>query len=722
MLNELREVGSALAQAGIVVALRHPDVKEVSARPTLRVHLDADGVVKRVRPMTSDEAEHLWTLRDGQHNSFPYHQIKVPSRARPGGFLRVSEEDERLEVIRNKRVGESERWEALLALIDGAEFNEQAFTDWPGGGYLKRLGQRRAQLAALCDSDAAAVPAAFERFERAAARPHDLLRGIAAAIIEDVRRGRFSTEDLPLIASLLVDGGGPLFFDVVARDFPRLAGDERNIAEISRALSGETPQEPNGVCAITGEDAFLIGDKFPQPNLPILGQTYLFARNKDAPTNARYGRTGTDSVAVGTDTATALQAAAEALTRDDWKDRTWRSVPGERPKQTDLFIAFVPGAEEVPLAALLTEDVEPEPGTEDLFASFSERLISAFKGVVIARRDDTPLSMFVFRKLDPANRKVVYSKTLTVRTLLQAARAWSRGCENVPPSIRLPVPAERGQPARWRAPWDIAPFNLPRLTRQHFIRGGTQRQEIVGVTADAAMRLFLAPEGAATVLAHAILRRVLRSRSSLLDGVGHAAVRGFDNLKEFDRREALNTITLLGLLLHRLGRTREEYMEDVAYKLGRLLAAADALHAGYNAMERGGSALPPRLIGNAALPLAQADPPRALEMLGRRWGVYAGWAKRNAGFRVPESKAGGSEPDEKTRQERARAWQIRNGISAALRAADLAKELHGRLPARGEVDDRFRAELFLGYVAGPPRSDEIGSSDGSNANPKQGDE
>jgi hypothetical protein len=205
----------------------------------------------------------------------------------------------------------------------------------------------------------------------------------------------------------------------------------------------------------------------------------------------------------------------------------------------------------------------------------------------------------------------------------------------------------------------------------------------------------------------------------LLEGVGHAQGRGFDDLKEFDRREALNTVTLLGLLLHKLGRTREEYMKEVAYKLGRLLATADALHAGYNASERGGSALPPRLIGNAVLPLAQSDPTRALDVLGRRWAVYAGWAKRNAGFRVPESKSDGT--DEKARQENARAWQIRNGITAARRAADLAKDLHGRLPRRSGVNDEFRAELLLGYLAGPPRANETTPTDGNN-NPEQGDQ
>ena len=37
----------------------------------------------------------------------------------------------------------------------------------------------------------------------------------------------------------------------------------------------------------------------------------------------------------------------------------------------------------------------------------------------------------------------------------------------------------------------------------------------------------------------------------------------------------------------------------------------------------------------------------------------------------------------------------------ASRAVELTRELHGHLPAT--IDDAFRAELLLGYVAGLPR-------------------
>lgn len=712
MLNELLEIGRALRHAGISVDVRHPDVKDVAKRAVLRVRLREDGSVWKVEPLSADEAGNLWTLRDGQHNSFPYHQLKAP-------LLAVDPDDARLEVIRGKRNDGAKRWAALLRLAEQGEPSLEAFAAWPGDGYLKRLRERSAQLAALNGTQAGGVPAVFERFLLAVEQPDALLRSLRDALTEGVRRGRIATE-LPLVAGIMADGGGALYFDV-DRDFDRLAGSGENVGEVSRALDDLAGDRTGGVCALSGKRGALVSDKFPQPNLPVLGQTYLFARNKDAPTNARYGRTSTDAVAIGSDEASALQAAVESVTRPEWKDRTWRSIPGEAPKQLDLFIAFVPAPEDIRLASLLSEDAEPEPpagpGAEERFASLSERLTQAFKGK-LKDRAQTRLSLLVLRKLDPANRKAVYSRSLTIGELERAAREWSAGCSNVPVFLRLPVPGGRGEPVRISRPRDLAPLSLTPLTKKLFIRGGTQAQEVVGRTAHEAMHLFLGPREEVAALARSALRYALRTRGPLLEGVGHARTRGFDDLKAFDRREALDSVTLLGLLLHRLGRTREVYVEEAAFKLGRLLAAADELHAGYNASERGGAMLPPRLMGNAVLPMAQSDPVHALNVLGRRWPVYQAWAQRRAGFRVPEAKPG-SENDPKAAQETARAWQIRRGITAARRAQQLAAELSGSLPPRSDVNERFRAELLLGYMAGPPRADEEGS--GGTTPPQQGD-
>src|SRR5208337_984086 len=74
MLNELLIVERGARQAGLEMTPRHPDVKDARSMPTLLVRLDDQGHVDSIRPVDSDLA--LWTLRDGQHNSFPFVQPK----------------------------------------------------------------------------------------------------------------------------------------------------------------------------------------------------------------------------------------------------------------------------------------------------------------------------------------------------------------------------------------------------------------------------------------------------------------------------------------------------------------------------------------------------------------------------------------------------------------------------------------------------------------------
>jgi hypothetical protein len=153
-------------------------------------------------------------------------------------------------------------------------------------------------------------------------------------------------------------------------------------------------------------------------------------------------------------------------------------------------------------------------------------------------------------------------------------------------------------------------------------------------------------------------------------------------------------------------------MEGAAYLLGQLLAGADALHVAYNTSERSGAALPPRLIGNAALPMAQANPWKALSVLSRRWAVYEAWATRKSGqWNFPEQfkEKRRGEIDKKDLAEYDRSQAILRGLSASRRLRPLAARLEAALnEAEFDVDDKFRSELLLGYIAGPPRPDATG--------------
>lgn len=144
-------------------------------------------------------------------------------------------------------------------------------------------------------------------------------------------------------------------------------------------------------------------------------------------------------------------------------------------------------------------------------------------------------------------------------------------------------------------------------------------------------------------------------------------------------------------------------MNEAAFRLGQLLSVADVVHAGYCADVRQGQ-VPPALLGNSVLTMAQANPAKALAALGRRWKPYASWAKRASTVEAARLRDS-AKPDQKDR-----GWKISQAIWQHRRAAEISAALHGQLPQT--ADDTFRAELLLGYVAGlPPRtkaeSDEI---------------
>ena len=157
-------------------------------------------------------------------------------------------------------------------------------------------------------------------------------------------------------------------------------------------------------------------------------------------------------------------------------------------------------------------------------------------------------------------------------------------------------------------------------------------------------------------------------------------------------------------------------MSDVAFKLGQLLAAADMVHAGYCADVRGGS-LPPSLLGNQVFGMAQAAPAKALATLCRRWKPYDGWAKKAARDRnrVVELVASKKADDQQ------RGWDIRKALRHAREVGRLAGDLAPAL-ADCRVNDTFRAELLLGYMAGLPKGQRDGTGDDTQAADDRGQE
>lgn len=717
MLNELLIAQRGAEKAGVTMQQRHPDIKDTRRMSTLHVGLSEDGLVAWARPVASEVKP--WTLRDGQHNSFPFIQPKRP-------LLIVADDQRRKDALNRKN---ERRRSLLLELIKESELNPASLREAAAAGLRRRILQRRTELQSLEGSAGVVFLHTIDRFITGTASEEAADALLAALIKQCVTELRQSTSAdwLEVSAALLIEGNGALWFDADPRG--RTLLDPHVLASVSEALRANSGPG-NGRCALTGKTTLLVESKFPQPNLPMLGQTYLFARNKDTPANDRYGRFSADTMLVGEATAIQLAAAAEALTSKDRLGQTWCTIPGESPKVSDLLVAFVDASADVSLPNTLADDEADDDFDDDdireqaaiaksiaAFQKRTERIVDSVKAAVDGDFRKTPARLAIFRKLDPANRKVIYAGLQTVGDFYLAATDWLAGELNVP-SVALPIVAKGERKPRKVPPPHVAPLGLIAFCKQLFIRGGTERQEVTGLPASEALAFFFDCQHSPQQLRRAarILRLVLARRTTLLAQTAHAATRGFADLTKFDRREALRTITVLGVLLHKLGQREKCYMENPAFKLGQLLAAADTVHVGYCMDVRSGS-LPPSLLGNQVFVMAQSAPAKALAALCRRWKPYAAWAKtssRKSG-QIQAALKGNND------QEKRRAWDIIHAWRIAPQMASLADELMPNL-AGLVMNDQRRAELLLGYISGVPKALRKQAAETTDSNPTTSEE
>jgi hypothetical protein len=708
MLNELHALERGLAEHGVDAIARHPDLSQLLKGDIIRVRLDACGVIDELEILSGKTRRDVWTLRDGKHNGFP--GLKTAH-----GLLMLDDDtkashDADWRAARNA-AGKRAEIERLV---------QSALTDpdpggWPKPGHRTRIAERRHQLQRLeGDANTAAVPAVFERFLKALGRQPSFLSELLASLIKQARNG--PDEWLTVLREAMIDSVS-LAIDVARGDFPRDAGDVRQIDAISRALAAAdslVAGDEAGICAVTGALTQLLRGPFPQPTLPAVGQTPLLSRNTDVPALARYDQKGSDSFPISADLASRFSGALSAVTTEDRRGKTWRLLPAETGKRQDLLIAFVASAMDQPVADSLAADVEDDdiedaPDGQLVLEQAGRDMIRLWQGIAAKVKPGEAARILILRTVDPGNRKVVYNKRPTVQALDHAARGWAAAMTNAPQWMSLPVLVKKklvmGRP-KLQAPLSLIP-----LSRKLYIRGGREAASAPGVSAAEALVLFL-DEGDRERRAGRVLRLLLDRHTSLLAGITHAILR--NQLKDFDpeasgRVDALRSISWLGALLFFLDRNREAYMDDAGFKLGQLLSAVDAVHMSYCMDMRGGD-VPPSLVGNSVFAMAGRNPNRALGVLQTRWKPYHAWASR-----AGRARAGTSGKED------ARRWAVLRAVSQARHAALLCAELlpvFARMKVDGRApDDAFRAELLLGYIAGLKPEPK---SDNSDANEEEG--
>lgn len=689
MLNDLLTVADALTAHGIGFTPRHPGIKDMNKEGALGVLLGPDGEIADLLPLSGGRGE-LWTLRDGQQNGFPGLQTDGPLLAIPAEEVKAHKE--RWKAAKNDTAAKRKELDHLIAAFPFAPA-----PDWPRAGHRARIAERLKLLRVLADdSHTAALPAVHERFLLALERESALLEGLYSFL-----KDPGLSEDLHEWAAKALTEKVSLLIDVTAKEGLRPVRDARQIAPLSQALAAaaiadeEAETGTSGVCALTGVTANLHRGNFPQPNLPGLGQTYLFARNKDIPAMARYGRLAAGSFPLAAGVPERLAGALGSLTAPSAEGKTWLLIPAESGKTPDLLLAVLPAAPDAGLAGALG-------GDEDALAAahFEQMTGTVLKHATGRSNEEFPaeqVTLLALRQLDPANRKTIYHRQLSASAFHEAATNWQDAIANLPNGITLPVPD--GKQLKDAKPPFLPPLSLTSVSRRSYTRGKPAGADVVGVPLTTAYQVFLR-EGGYQTSARRALQALLARYTPLLIGVTDARARGA--LRDIDRtgvlrKDALKAVTWFGVLLWMVERKKEDYVRESAFLLGQLLAAVDDVHIGYCIDVREG-AIPPTLLGNSLLTTAAADHKKALAMLLKRWPPYAAWAKHEGSI---FQKAGNLRPND--------AYALKRAVYRSRDLKETALALREQLEKYPGTKEDFHAELLLGYMAGIPRQPKGGN-------------
>ena len=429
-----------------------------------------------------------------------------------------------------------------------------------------------------------------------------------------------------------------------------------------------------GRCALSGLEMPLETEKMPSPNLPVLGPTFLMAMNPDTPCQTRYQRIGTDIFPVGKATAAELNTALVHLTTAAREGKNWKRIPGNNRKKFHLLIVYL---ESSPL--LEAEIAEMFTGSEKsdrLYSAICEEVCKALEGRESA--DSDLLHVFALNKIDPGRVQVELSDSFTANQVILGSAEWRTGARNRP---LLPVKDDEGLVP--------SPIEVMRCVQMSWERSGASYSEAPGCQLEDVFDLLIAGRPGAQVSARGLLAMTLRRTTELLVAVGHAAHRGTKEAWKGIAREAgkypLIAASLLGITLNRLGHTKENYMHEPAFLIGRFLSLADTLHAEYCKVARKNDT-PPQLLGNALIPTAIHDPNKALARMLLRIRPYQAWAKGKNGTGLARWSCG--------------------------EMGKIATEVESKL-ASVRFNDAQQAQLLLGYLARTEGKEENKTEEGA---------
>jgi hypothetical protein len=410
-------------------------------------------------------------------------------------------------------------------------------------------------------------------------------------------------------------------------------------------------------------------DKLPSVKLPIIADVKLRAMNSESLCQNRYGKIDAVSFPIGQESRKRAKGALEWLGDESREGETWG-----RADSRELFFAYPSILPEISVKLSSCFGASKSDDSEARFANSAQDVIKGLQGITKDLKN-LNLNLFSLKKMDKARTKVVFHRNYSAQRLVDAAEEWQKGCANIP---YLNIRIWGKTKGEWHTVEPVVPYPLQVsscLNRVWRLDGSTEC-ETPAIFRTQGVELLL--EEHTERFTPYLLSVLLQNSKGLLIFLGNSQNKGdIISVKGYDSHKLI-VPSILGLLLYKLGHTKEVYMANTPFLVGRMLKLADELHALYCKEVRDNN-LPPQLAGNTLLTAALDSPVQALAQLALRIKPYYGWAQTFQ--KNDNSKLAG--------------YFIRLYGETASQLSELD------IPQR--FNDTERAQLFLGYLASNPK-------------------
>ncbi len=634
MINELYVMAQTLKEKNLLQVTLHRDINEPAKSAGIYVEIAPDGMPKNIEYIPKENFPKLWKHSKGNHNSFPIIRIQraMIKHDLPKNF------DETW-----KRIKHKEDKIKFFSQLDYEIYN-------PDSDDIRISQWTIEQLLPICKDihKLGSLYALINRF------PQNQIeqRKFYLAFLNLVKMQLVTFEEplLELIKDILIGrwdekkgeflSGTQIAFDVYdAHEFEYKVKDIKLkkvlISELNKREEIESKALENDYCQLSGILQAIENDKYPEPNLPNLGKTYLYSNNENIPCLSRYKMKSLQAYKVGKETIVEMNNALGFLTHNDREYKTWVKVPGSKDKELNLLIAYVEGEPETDddLAKLLGDSPNYEQEVIR-FENLCEQICKSLKEKA-ERNPNARVSVLILNKVDDGRKQILLSENYSTDEIISGTTEWHKGSRNLP-NIEYHLWIK--QEEKIITPFCPYPGQILSFMKKQWkweISNGKRDLKIEkkpGISMKEIYDVFI-PLANEQELCKRLLQKVYQQTQDLLLNIGHCYNR--KKLSEINKNAVYDhclTVSLISILLYKLNYYKEDYMHSVAFNIGRLMMLSDVLHREYCLNvnpQKGGvksGKVPPQLIGNSIMPTAVEFPNRALNLLGERLRIYKSWA------------------------------------------------------------------------------------------------